>query len=327
MTLTAAPDDDGRRIDRVLRKALGALPLSALHRLLRKGAILLDGNKAGPESRVAAGSVITLPEGVYAETAGTAPARAAGPPAQKPDILFEGAGLLVINKRAGDAVHGPLSGSLAERVGEYLKGTIQPSLSFKPGPLHRLDKGTSGVLVFSTSLEGAKRFSEALREGRIKKTYLAILEDAGGKAVPDEDFWEDSLVRDKNRRKTYVSKSANNRYSGVRVVGSPVKGARTALTVLGRAEYGGAKLLLARLLIETGRSHQIRAQAAYHGCPLWGDVKYAGKRQGGAAPPGGFFLHAASLEFPPGFGGPLRVEAPLPPDFAGMVKKLNLCIL
>jgi 23S rRNA pseudouridine955/2504/2580 synthase len=313
--LQAGNNDDGRRLDRILRKALPGVPLSALHRLLRRGRILVDGRPAAAADRVAAGSVILVPDaaageerqslpvsppgddpavpygtpagtpygtpvGTFAPGAtgvgGTRPER--GRPAAAvrcPEILAEGRGLLILNKPAGLAVHGP--DSLDAWVQSYLENALSPSLSFRPGPLHRLDRPSSGIVVFSKSLEGARRFSLLLRERRLGKYYLALAE--GDLAEPAR--WEDRLAG---------KDAAEAAVRPVRPAGKGAGAGKDAITaVLPLARAGGLTLLLAK--IETGRTHQIRAQAALRGHPLAGDRKYGGHGEG-------FFLHAWALEIP-----------------------------
>jgi 23S rRNA pseudouridine955/2504/2580 synthase len=312
--LWAGDDDGGRRLDRLLRKALPDLPLSGLHRLLRKGRVLVDGKPAQAEDRVQAGARIVLPGfagGPHPEPPLPAaplplpPALPSPLPADAPplppalDIIGEGAGLLILNKPPGVLVHGP--DSLESRVRNYLRGRLPPSLSFRPGPLHRLDRPTSGIIAFSTSLEGARNFSLLLRQARIRKNYLALAEGEAGEAA----IWEDGLFRDRERKKTF---SGGDDLPGIQK-------ARTRVFTLARAP--GYSLL--RLEIGTGRTHQIRAQAALHGCPLAGDRKYGGSPQRG-----GLFLHAYSLEFPPGAVSPLpdALEAPLPGGFRRRIREL-----
>lgn len=303
MRLTAAADDDRRRLDRILRKALPGLPLSALHRLFRKGRISVDGVPAAPSLRVLAGQIIEIPG--ETPNPGASPSRPLSslPPGA---VIFEDSGLLILNKAPGIAVHGP--DSLEEQVRAYLEPKVPPSLSFRPGPLHRLDKPTSGVIVFSASLEGARFFSALLREGKVRKEYLAVVDGTIEKA----ETWEDSLVRDTETGKTFSGEKA--------------PGGKNALTrIRPLAHSGGRTLLLAE--IATGRTHQIRAQAAARGHPLSGDRKYGGKPfpEGGRTGPGAFFLHARALEFPgvpPSAGQPRRVEAPLPKDYALAVKNI-----
>jgi 23S rRNA pseudouridine955/2504/2580 synthase len=310
--LTAGIDDNGRRLDRVIRKAVPDLPLSALHRLLRKGRVLLDGKAADAAARVSAGQVIEiLHAGAPSALPGGPGASAVPEPSAPPlPLLFEGGGLLILNKAPGVLVHG--RGSLEELVRRYLKPRLPPSLSFKPGPLHRLDRPSSGIIVFSTSLEGARRFSALIRERRLRKEYLAIVD---GIIEPRETgitwiTWIDDLVRDREAKKTLTP-------------GPGGEGSREALTrVRPLAQAGDRTLILAE--IETGRTHQIRAQAAARGHPLSGDRKYGGRPLSG-----GFRLHALALEFPAEFPGetafpglPQRIEAPLPEAFRVKIREL-----
>jgi len=202
-----------------------------------------------------------------------------------------GSGLLVLNKPAGVPVHGP--GGLDIIVQKYLYKKIPASLSFRPGPLHRLDQPTSGILVFSTSLAGAHYFTALTREGRLVKGYLALVEGL----LTKEEVWEDRLVRDSQRHKTLA---ANGAVDG--------KAALTRVRPLASA----AGLTLVRAVIGTGRTHQIRAQAALHGHPLAGDRKY-----GGGFQPEGFLLHAHTLT-----GLPVDLCAPPPPAFCRRVEEL-----
>jgi 23S rRNA pseudouridine955/2504/2580 synthase len=298
ITLKTAADDDRRRLDRILRKALPELPLSLIHRLLRKGRILVDGRPGGAADRVPAGALILIPgEEEKNVPAGIPPETG---PIEKPkaaeglNILREAGGLLFLNKPPGLAVHGP--GSLDTLVQSYLGGKLPPSLSFKPGPLHRLDKPTSGVIVFSSSLEGARYFSALLREGRVKKRYLALVDGKlDGPAV-----WEDPLLRDRKMNKTLQG------------TGEGAKNARTRVFPL--AFSPRYSLILAE--IKTGRTHQIRAQGAIHGFPLAGDRKY-----GGSPLNGGFLLHAYTLEFQEaGNPAPLILSAPLPERFQQKIR-------
>jgi 23S rRNA pseudouridine955/2504/2580 synthase len=320
--LQAGDDDNGRRLDRILRKALPGVPLSALHRLLRRGRILVNGRPAGAADRIAAGSVIFVPDAVPGTAAGAEGPPAPAPPpgddpaspagmatgtpssasgrnrwmtgvrgtrpecgrpaapvrrklpvhslrANEPEILVEGQGLLILNKPAGLAVHGP--DSLDGQVRAYLEHIRPPSLSFRPGPLHRLDKPSSGIIVFSKNLEGARRFSALLKERRLGKYYLALAEGP----LEGPERWEDTLA----------GKDAEG--MSVRAPAGAGKDTVTLVRPLARAE--GHTLLLAK--IETGRTHQIRVQAALRDHPLTGDRKYGGHGKE-------FFLHAWALEIP-----------------------------
>ena len=326
-------DDDGRRLDRILRKALRELPLSAIHRLLRKGAILVDGKKAAADCRIHSGQTIMVDldkDVISGSVTGRADIKSPG----QLEILFEGSGLLVLNKPAGIIVHGKGSDcsqskgspSLEDQVLSYLGPKLKPSLSFRPGPLHRLDKMSSGIIVFSASLEGARFFSAMMQERRIKKFYLAIAEGA----IKKQEVWKDELIRDQNEKKTFIEKADKN-FRAIES-GSFAKTAFTKISPL--AVNSGCTLILAE--IETGRTHQIRAQAAEHGHPLLGDKKYGGRPFPGKPFPCsssnakkcGFLLHAWRMEFPEDTALPHIIEAPPPERFQRKIRELfgeNFC--
>jgi 23S rRNA pseudouridine955/2504/2580 synthase len=301
--LKTGPDDAGRRLDRVLRKALPDYSLSLIHRLLRQGKARLNGKPASPADRVPSRAVIqiVIPEELHEESLTEAAVlrtawRTRGESHTLPEILWRGSGIIVFNKPAGLATHG--EHSLDAQVNAWLGGKLPPSLSFRPGPLHRLDKPTSGAVAFSESIEGARLFSRLLRERKAAKTYLAIVEGR----VTGETVWRDELVRDSRAGKTFAA-------------GKPGDGKNALTAVTALASNGSHTLIEAR--IATGRTHQIRAQAAAHGHPLAGDRKYGGS---GA---GGFFLHAWKLDTGghiPGFPQPLI--APLPAPFQSRVAAL-----
>jgi len=279
MELFAGENDEGRRLDRILRKALPDHPLPLIHRLLRQGLVFVNGKKAKAQDRVCSGVKITIPS---LNDAPKNASQAASLPS--PDIIWEGPGLIAVNKPAGLSVQGgdrKDTYSLDEMVRSFLADKLTPSLSFRPGPLHRLDKPTSGVVVFSTSIEGARLFSSLLRERKVKKTYLAIVEGI----VEKEEIWEDALFRDKERKKTFVSREGKNAITTIKPL----------------ASKSGLSLISAQ--IATGRTHQIRAQTAAHGHPLAGDAKYRGQGSG-------FFLHAWKIEFLE-----YCLEAPVPEEF------------
>jgi 23S rRNA pseudouridine955/2504/2580 synthase len=214
-------------------------------------------------------------------------------------ILWRGAGIIVFNKPPGLATHG--ENSLDTLVNAWLAGTLPDSLSFKPGPLHRLDKPTSGAVAFSETIEGARLFSRLLRERKVAKTYLAIVEGH----LTGEQVWQDELARNAALRKTFAGGEA---------------GAKNALTaVKALASNGSYTLLEARIV--TGRTHQIRAQAASHGHPLAGDVKYDGHSF-----PGGFYLHAWKIDLGGHIAGfPQPLTAPLPAPFQSHISALFNC--
>ncbi len=292
-TLTAAENDHDRRLDRVIRKRYSSLSLSWIYRAIRTGRITLNGLQAEASDRVRSGDRI-----VVCSSFPLAPsARKANDPRQiesdrlKPLIIFENEHILALNKPWGMLVHG--DDSLDSLVQSYLEGHLSASLSFKPGPIHRLDRNTTGLILFSRSLLGARLISEAFKKRLVKKTYLAILDgEIDGKVE-----WNDRLQRSRH-------KTRNAPKSGI--------GAQTVIEPL-ICRYGHT---LATAGIVTGRTHQIRVQAAIHGHPLTGDRKYEGSTLLDR-----YVLHAALLsltaadfgpDLPIGYGGLDRLFAPLP---------------
>jgi len=326
MELITGENDDGRRLDRLLRKALPDYSLPLIHRLIRQKKVLINGKPGKPDDRPAGGAKITIlslkdkPSDNFSSDRPKAEnhnkKRLYAPDASDQlQILWEGDGLLAVNKPAGIAVHGP--DSLETAVRSYLKNKLPPSLSFKPGPLHRLDKPSSGIVVFSAGLEGARFFCALMKEHKIKKTYTAIVEGS----IKKDMLWQNELVRDKEKKKTFVSEENPDSKSAV-------------TKIIPLAAKNGYSLIKAEIV--TGRTHQIRAQAAFHGHPLAGDVKYGGKAIANeqfdkqfeiSNKKAVFFLHAQKLEFPKsGEPGQRSIEAPLPKEFQEMINALYLFI-
>ena len=301
MELITGENDKGRRLDRILRKALPECPLPLIHRLLRQGRIKVNGKPAKAQDLINCGVSIHIPSimntpkpaqtGYHKKTENNKPPFQQGYKSPPLEILWQDCGLMAVNKPPGLSVHG--HNSLNEMVLSFLADKTPSSLSFKPGPLHRLDKPSSGIVVFSTNIEGARLFSALLRERKVKKTYLAIVE---GK-IDKEEIWMDELIRDNNRKKSFISQEGKNAVTRV-----------TPLT----AENG---YTLIKAEISTGRTHQIRVQAAAHGHPLAGDLKYGAymrNREPEITPRkapqiSSFFLHAWRLEF-------LEYTIEAPPD-------------
>lgn len=326
--IKAGNDDAGRRIDRVLRKLLPGVALGEIYKHLRKGTIKVNAKKAAQDYRMNEGDVLFLASFLEAEMqncgavqlsaqaddAAFAPnsadtARPAGAAKKnygfKLETLFQNEHIRIVNKPFGVAVHKSNSKeiSLAEIVAaEYRALHQNESLSFTAGPLHRLDKNTSGIIVFSQSLKGAQWFSENLPS--FKKEYLGIVQGE----IDEPQYWIDFIDDE--------PKEGGTAYKTVRISSSG-KEARTHCFPLSRGSYKGTPVMLCRFCIETGRKHQIRAQSAFHGFPLLGDSAYNADFRKGTAQPDRFYLHAFKLTVPPNpIGMPQTIEAPLPDDFS-----------
>jgi 23S rRNA pseudouridine955/2504/2580 synthase len=298
----AGHDDAGRRLDRVLRAFLGELPLSAIYKSLRQRLIRVNGKAADGSYLVEEGDILSFDPGLVRGLAGgrgsiegDAPKPRAGLESLGELLMLATEDLLFLNKPKGLLVHGP--GSLEERVRAALSERSEASLSFTPGPLHRLDRNTSGIVTFPRSSAGARAFTSLLRGRRIRKLYIALLEGNLG----SEALWTDRISRDRELR-----------LSSVMAEGASASSLARPLLV-------GNGYSLALVELQTGLTHQIRVQAASRAHPLAGDSKYGGRPFAG-----GYILHALALGFPePPFPDlPPRIVAPLPRSARGAIGRL-----
>lgn len=269
-------DDTGRRIDRVVRRFLPDVPLSGIYRFLRKGLIRINGHKAGPDMKLPGNAVVEIAATIVSDQKTT---REHSPESDTPDIIFRSEDLLFVNKPRGVPVHG--IGGLDRMIPP--SDAELASLSFRTGPLHRLDKGTSGIITVSRTLSGARWFTKALSDHALGKYYLGLVRGS----VSGRTEWLDTDQHGKDMKTSVVPVHAQGRLQGHEV-----------------------SLVLFR--IHTGRKHQIRKQAQSRGFPLLGDFRY-----GGGTCTDGYFLHAWILMFPSDRPSdlPEKVTAPLPDHF------------
>jgi len=212
-------------------------------------------------------------------------------PPLEPRVIFEDAHLLVLSKPAGLLSQG------GESPGENLVDWLRSHLG-RPyvGLIHRLDRNTSGIMVVGKRTKAARRLSEALVSGELVRIYLAWIHGP----LEGPARWRHRLEKDEHANLVRVLPAG--RPGG--------KEARLSVVAERSGSWKGAPLTLARFELETGRSHQIRVQAAAEGHPLLGDAKY-GRPDGFPRPA----LHSWRLAFPhPMSGEPMSFEDPLPPD-------------
>lgn len=291
-------DDDDRRADRVARRFLPDLPLSGIYKLMRKGLVRVDGHKINPDFRVSEGSELCIASVLSEPGEIDIPETRVVPKKQNspndfpftPDVILETGDLLFLNKPCGISVHG--ENGLDQLVPQ--SASAQGSLSFRTGPLHRLDRDTTGLLSFSRSLAGARWFSDGIREHSFEKYYLGLAEGS----LTDDAEWQDTDE-----------------------AGSVMT---TLVHPLALSGVDTSAISLVRYRIITGKKHQIRIQTALHGHPLCGDGRYGGKPARGKYRFPRYFLHAWQLRFPSERlqGLPEFVIAPVPADFASLTKAL-----
>ena len=333
---TAGQNDDERRLDRVLRKFLTDKNLSEIYKLLRKGLIKVKHTKAKPENHIKNGDVISIASFLISDSdisAGPAnsvstTANSASVNTSNLEIVFENQHLLIINKPYDRTVHGEKDGLYKDVLSYYEshKTAESASLSFKPGPLHRLDRRTTGLLVFSKSIEGARWFTKGIQNHTIQKSYYALIEGKLEKKEEWQDYITDEENDDKNAfhkvRATTIKNSVNSKNSFALAV--------SFVTPLAYGQYKGKNVTLAEFQIKTGRKHQIRSQSALHKHPLLGDTAYGAaptKNAGpsiSTVPAREFYLQAYKLTFPKDnpLGLPNEIKIGLSPDF---LEQLQCC--
>lgn len=304
---------DGQRVDRALSLLTGA-PRRVAADVVASGGVLVDGRAVTTRSTVLrAGQRL----------------RASVPPAAvdvpAPDdsvpftVVYEDDDLVVVDKPAGVVVHhgaGRRSGTLVDGLLARFPdlgalaagGTGDPS---RPGVVHRLDKGTSGLLVVARSPAAFVSLSEQLREHRAERSYLALVAGA-----PESDRGVvDAPIGRSSRRPDRMA---------VRASGRP---ARTHYRVQARY-HAPVPVALLEAALETGRTHQVRVHLAAIGHPVIGDDRYGGAASRPAPVvallgPGRLFLHAWRLSVDHPDGSRRTWESPLPPDLAGVLAELS----
>jgi len=194
-------------------------------------------------------------------------------------VILEDNHIIIINKRAGDIVQGDKTGDtpLSDIVKQYIAAKYNKKGNVFLGVVHRLDRPTSGIVIFARTSKALERLNKMLREKKITKTYWAIVKNR-----PEKE--KDTLTH-------YLKKNPKNNKS-------TVFSKETASSKKAILHYNLKKELdnyfLLEIDLETGRHHQIRAQLAIIKCPIKGDLKYGAKRSN---PDGGISLHAREIEF------------------------------
>lgn len=286
------------RLDQYLAAAVSELSRTQARKLIDIGGVHLNGRRVRSCSlQVQTGDRVEI----YIDHYPLTPYRISAE-----DILFEDKYLIVLNKSAQldtQPTHARYKGTLYEALQDYLKNPLRPDLKPNIGMIQRLDRGTSGIIVFSIHQRANKEMTAIFLEHRVDKRYLALVI-----AAPEDDRGEICSLLARSRR--------DNR---VRSVSSGGKEAITRYRVVER--YEGAALVELELL--TGRTHQIRAHMAELGCPLLGDTRYGGPDTIDGVTIERPLLHACSLAFKhPVEGQNLKFTLPLPEDMQSLTARL-----
>ncbi len=212
-------------------------------------------------------------------------------------VLHEDNHLMIINKRAGDIVQGDKTGDkpLSDVVKEYIKEKYNKPGAVYLGTVHRLDRPTSGVVIYARTSKALERLNKMLRDKTIQKTYWAVVKEQPEKTA-------DTLIG-------FLKKNPKNNKSTAykKEVGGSKKAILHYKTLKNLDNYS-----LLEIDLETGRHHQIRVQLSNIGCIIKGDLKYGAKRSN---KDGGIHLHARKIEFiHPVSKELIKVTAPTPKD-------------
>lgn len=282
------------RIDKYLAEELG-ISRSTVKKMIDEGFVLVNGKKVKASLILSEADELFVKDGFIKE----ASFEAEDIPI---NIVYEDDDLLVINKKSGMVVHpgnGNTSGTLVNALMHYTKNLSNKEV-FRPGIVHRIDKDTSGLMLVAKNDKAHDILAEGFKNKTIKREYIALV---SGVIQEDSGVIDAPIGRDAKDRKKMCVTSENS------------KKAVTHFKVLKRYEH----YTLLRLILDTGRTHQIRVHMKYIGHPVYNDPVY-----GKAYNDFGQFLHSASIDFEqPTTHEHLHFECDVPKEFQDFLDTLN----
>jgi 23S rRNA pseudouridine1911/1915/1917 synthase len=306
--LVTVPEDfDGLRLDRFLAQNLAGQSRSRIQHLIKDGLVRVAGRPAKANQAIRTGQVIEVEILEAAEVT-------VGAEALPLPILYQDRDLVVVDKPAGMVVHpsaGHDSGTLVNALLHHVGDLSGIGGEKRPGIVHRLDKGTSGLMVVAKHDAAHESLARQFRDREVEKEYVALVWGVvqAGRRI------DAPIGRDPADRKRMSARARRSREAVTRIV---------------RAEHFGPGATLVRVAIHTGRTHQIRVHLSAIGHPVIGDAVYGGVRRRVPADLGAVtrldrpFLHAARLAFRhPSDGHRMEFESPLPPDLQQVLDELR----
>ena len=315
-TLTVPEESDGVRLDRFLASVLADHSRSQIQRLIKDGHIQVAGRAAKSNQPVKTGQAISVD---VPEAVDPVPSAEALPL----PILYQDADLIVVDKPAGMVVHpaaGHESGTLVNALLHHVDDLSGIGGEKRPGIVHRLDRGTSGVMVVAKHDKAHEELARQFHDREVEKEYIALVwgEVMAGRRI-DAPIGRDPVNR---KKMSAAGPGAADRARARR--------SREAVTRIVRAEHFGRTLTLAHVAIHTGRTHQIRVHLSAIGHPIVGDPVYGGVHR---RVPGDLravthldrpFLHAARLVFThPIDGRRMEFSSELPSDLQRVLDELT----
>jgi 23S rRNA pseudouridine1911/1915/1917 synthase len=306
VALTIGAEHAGERLDRFLAGAMPGLSRSQAQRLIEEGRVQVAGRQAKAN--------LALKDGDQISVELPAPVPTSAQPEDIPvPVLYEDADLLVVNKPAGMVVHpaaGHSSGTLVNALLHHVDDLSGIGGELRPGIVHRLDKGTSGVMVVAKHDAAHEALARQFADREVDKEYVALV-------------W--GVVQAGRRIDLPIGRDPNDRQK----MSARSRRARSAVTRITRAQHLKG-VTLCQVAIATGRTHQIRVHLNAIGHPIVGDATYGGVK---SRVPQDLrpvlrlerpFLHAARLVFThPIDGREMSFEAPLPDDLQQVLDQLR----
>lgn len=306
VTVEVAADQAGERLDRYLAGVLPGHSRSQVQRFIELGLVAVEGRQARANLAVREGDRVTVD--IPAPAATEIVAEDLSLP-----ILYQDTDVIVVNKPAGMVVHpaaGHASGTLVNALLHHVSDLSGIGGELRPGIVHRLDKGTSGVMVVAKNDAAHDALSQQFQDRQVDKEYAALV-------------W--GVVQAGRRIDLPIGRDPNDRQK----MSARARRSRSAVTRITRAEHLRG-VTLCQVSIATGRTHQIRVHLSAIGHPIVGDATYGGTRTRVAADllpvlrlerP---FLHALRLTFThPTDGRRMAFEAPLAPDLETVLDHLR----
>jgi 23S rRNA pseudouridine1911/1915/1917 synthase len=306
-TIAVPADSDGIRLDRFLTSVLPDLSRSQIQRLIKNGDVQVATRPAKSNQPVKTGQLVTV---VMHEPVDSS----VKPEAMPLPILFQDRDIVVVDKPAGMVVHpaaGHAAGTLVNALLHHVEGLSGIGGEKRPGIVHRLDRGTSGLMVVAKHDAAHQELARQFQDREVEKEYVALVwgEVMAGRRI------DAPIGRDPQNRKKMSARARR---------------ARAAVTRITGAQHFGRALTLARVAIHTGRTHQIRVHLSAIGHPIVGDALYGGVHR---RVPGDVravahldrpFLHAARLAFAhPSEGRRMEFVSELPEDLQQVLDELR----
>jgi len=275
-------DNAGVRADKFVAAQYPQFTRSALESLFDQKLVTINGLIPKASQKIKPGDKIAVDESLL-KTA---------PPQIELPIIYEDDDVLVIDKPAGILTHSKGALNLEASVASFIGPKVKGLEGNRAGIVHRLDRGTSGVIICAKNPEALAKLQKQFSKRKAKKTYLAIVE---GQLKPQEAVIDAPIMRNPAHPQTFK-------------VGAQGKVAITHYRVLNTLEHGGSVYSEVELKPQTGRTHQLRVHLAYVGHPIVGDHVYGHDGSG-------LMLHASSLEITLPSGERKVFNSPLPDRF------------